>query len=60
MLRGTYIGFITNLRNKTALAQLDTLDEHLVTAQFDDLTLPIIFTHGWLKYRKSDFIIQED
>ncbi len=56
--KGTYIGSFTQLQKKTALIRKVTKETLL--AQFDDLALPAIFTHGWVSYPRKDFKLIED
>ena len=53
MTHATYVGDNELLKGKTALLQRFTATT--VDAQFDDLTLPEEFTHGWKTYKASDF-----
>ena len=57
MIKGKYIGRHRPLFHKTALLREVDGDSKSVFAQFDDMTLPIMYTHSWKKYRTSSFII---
>lgn len=56
MKHGTYIGNDPILKGKTALIR-DDLESSTrgVLVQFDDLTLPQQYTHGWVSFYSYEF-----
>lgn len=57
LYRGTYVGERKLLAGKTAYVKI--ISDDRATAQFDDLTLPTFFTHGWTIFKKEEFDIEE-
>ncbi len=51
-----YIGPQERLKGKLALVQLDGLEPHKCTAQFDDTSLPEAY--GWHPFKVSEFDIR--
>lgn len=60
ILKGKYVGKHRPLWHKTALLMRAQVRPKAVFAQFDDLSLPKMYNHGWRLYPADCFIILGD
>lgn len=58
ILKGKYIGTIKLLYGKTALVKR-TKNKGIIKVQFDDMSLPRSYTHGWCDFFESAFELYE-
>lgn len=58
--RGIYYGRNKDIYGKTALLRDTDESKGYVLAQFDDLQLPMKYTHNWAKLRRENFKFKEE
>jgi len=59
MLHGTYIGENHLLKGEAAIIRQVNASA-LVLAQFDNLSLPFYYTHGWVCFHADMFKLDEE